>query len=106
MLDTMTRYQEGINDVKMRAAMRFVDLPLVDRMSTQPLTSAGLTIKAGGSTLAKTGSSDFYASVQGILVKIAASTDMPALTGINITATDFNVVCFWVDTAGTVTVGA
>jgi hypothetical protein len=65
-----------------------------------------LVIKAGASALAKTGSSDFYASVTGILVKIAASTDMPALTGINISAGSFNVVCFFVDSAGTVTAAA
>lgn len=43
-----------------------------------------------------------YASVQGVLVKIAAGTNMPALTGINISAGNYNVVCFYVNSAGTV----
>lgn len=77
--------------------------PLADRYSSCALNSAGLAIKAGGSALAKTGSSDFYAVVNGTTVKIAASTDMPALTGIDITAGYFNVVCFFVDAAGTLT---
>lgn len=71
--------------------------------NTQALNSAGLVIKAGGSALAKTGSSDFYAIVGGQLVKIAASTDMPALTGLSISAGKFNVACFFVDASGTVT---
>ena len=70
--------------------------------NTQALTSAGLVIKAGTSTLAKTGSSAFYAIVGGRLVTIAGSTDMPALTGLNITAGSYNVACFFVDAAGTV----
>lgn len=71
--------------------------------NTQALNSAGLVIKAGGGTLAKIGASDFYAIVGGKLVKIAAGTDMPALTGLNISAGKFNVVCFFVDASGTVT---
>lgn len=102
MLDTMTRYLSAVSDVNWRRAVRRVALPLIDRYSTQPLNSAGLVIKAGGSTLAKIGSSDFYASVTGVLVKIAASTDMPALTGMNNTAAYFNVAQFFVDSAGVV----
>jgi hypothetical protein len=106
MLDTMSRYLQGLANVQDSYSLNRVLSPLVDRYSSQPLTSAGLVIKAGASALAKTGSSDFYASVTGILVKIAASTDMPALTGINISAGSFNVVCFFVDSAGTVTAAA
>lgn len=104
MANTMTNWLSGIAEERWRNAVRNVATPLVDRYSSQPLTSAGLTIKTGGSTLAKTGSSDFYASVKGILVKIASGTDMTALTGLTITATKFNVACFFVDSAGTVTV--
>lgn len=103
MLDTVKRYLEAITEVRYRRAVQYVVNPLADRYSSQPLTSAGLLIKAGGSTLAKTGSADFYASVKGVLVKIAASTDMPALTGINVSAGDFNVACFFVDSAGVLT---
>jgi hypothetical protein len=102
----MTRYLSGIKEVPWRGALRAILSPIVDRYSSQPLTSAGLVIHGAGSTLAKTGTTDFYASVQGTLVKIAASTDMPALTGINISAGDFNVVCFFVDIGGNVTAAA
>lgn len=104
MIDTMTRYLASIGDVKWRWNLRKILLPLCDGMSTQALTSAGLVISAGGATTAKTGAADFYALVRGILVKITAATTMPALTGLVITAANFNVACFYVDSAGTVTV--
>src|SRR4051812_45893972 len=106
MLDTTTRYLSGLPNPMEAYNLSRIFSPLVDRYSSQPLNSAGLVIKAGGSALAKTGSSDFYAVANGVLVKIAASTDMPALTGINLTAAFFNVVCFFVDSASTVTVAA
>lgn len=105
MIDTVTRWLEAITPVRQQTAIRSVVNPLADRYSTQPLNSAGLVIKTGGSALAKTGSAAFYASVQGKLVSIAASTDMPALTGLTISATFFNVACFFMDVAGTVTAG-
>lgn len=103
MLDTMTRFLAGIASEKDRRSLRSVFLPLVDRYSSQPLTSAGLVISAGGSTLAKSGASDFYAIANGTLVKIAAGTNMPALVG-SITAASFNVFCFFIDSAAAVTV--
>lgn len=106
MLDTTTHYLEGWKDIRGRRAVRIPLFSLIDRYSSQPLNSAGLVIKAGGSALAKTGASDFYATAQGVLVKIAAATDMPALTGINIGAGLFNVAVFFVDSAGVVTVAA
>lgn len=78
--------------------------PVVGTLNTQALTTAGLVIKAGTSTLAKTGSAAFYALVGGRLLTIAGSTDMPALTGLTITANSFNVACFFVNASGTVSV--
>jgi hypothetical protein len=60
-------------------------------------------IKAGGGVLAKTGAAAFYAVAKGVLVTIAASTDMPSLVGLTITASNFNVACFFVDSASVVT---
>jgi hypothetical protein len=77
--------------------------PLTDRYSSCSLNSAGLVIKAGGSTLAKIGATDYYAVANGVPVKVAASTDMPALTGMVIAANTFNFVAFFVDAAGVVT---
>lgn len=104
MRDTIVRFLQAMSAERERRAVRAVIEPIGDRLSSQPLTSAGLTIKAGGSALAKAGSSDFYASVNGILVKIAASTDMPVLTtAASFAAGSFNVVCFVVDAAGALT---
>lgn len=103
MLDTMTRYLAAFGDVREREALRGFLKPIVDRMSTRPLNAAGLLVSGTGSGVtAKIGSADFYASVTGKLVKIAASTDMPALVG-TITQSSYNVFCFFVDAAGTVT---
>jgi hypothetical protein len=74
---------------------------IYDRLSSQALTSAGLVIKIGGSALAKTGGSTTYLLANGKHISIAASTDMPALTGLNIGAGKFNVAVFMVDEAGT-----
>jgi hypothetical protein len=106
MLDTMTRCLAGVTEVRFRNALRKILRPLVDRYSSQPLTSAGLVISAGAAATAKIGAADFYAVASGVLVKVAAATVLPALTGIVITAAFFNVVCFYVDSAAVVTVAA
>ena len=104
MKNSMTHYLEGVKEYAWKLALRQIMKPVVDRYSSQSLTSAGLVISAGGATTAKTGATDFYAVAQGVLVKVTAATTMPALTGINMTAGSFNVVCFYVSSAGTVTV--
>ena len=102
MTDTMTRYLAGISNLISRRALRSVLLPLVDGTGTQNLVSPGLVIKAGGSALVKTGGSSTYAMVNGTLVKISSATDMAALSG-TVTNAKFNVYCFYVDAAGTLT---
>ena len=106
MLDTIGRYLQGISNTKDGYFFQRILNPLGDRFSSQPLTSAGLVIKAGGGVLAKTGSNAFYAVANGVLVTIAGSTDMPSLAGINISAGAYNVACFFVDSAGATTVFA
>lgn len=69
-------------------------------LSSKSLATAGLVIKAGGSTLVKTGATAYYAIVSGALVTKAAATDMPALVGTVNNAT-FNVFVFTVNKAGT-----
>lgn len=103
MLDTMTRYLTAFADMRHRWAIRKIAEPIVDRMSSQPLSTAGLVISSGGATTAKIGGSDFYAVAGGVPVTIPAATVMPALTGINMSAGQFNVVCFFVDSAAVVT---
>lgn len=60
-------------------------------------------IKTGGSALAKTAASATIANVGGVLVNIAASTDLGALTGIDISAGAFRIVLWATDAAGTTT---
>lgn len=103
MLDTVTRYLSAVNDHISRRHLSFILRPIADRLSTQTLTSGALVIKAGGSTLAKTGAVVLMYVANGVLVKKAAATDMPALVGTVSNAT-FNVFCFFGDSAGTITV--
>lgn len=93
---------QRINNIKDREDSRHLFLVLqgvYERLRTQTLGSAGLAIKTAGSALAKAGSL-VHCSVRGKLVKIAANTDMAALSG-TVTADMFNVYVFSVDTAGT-----
>jgi hypothetical protein len=101
MQDTMARYLSGFRSYRDSWNLRKILQPLCDNLSSQPVTSAGLVIS--GTILAKIGAADFYAVVMGRLVKIAAGTNMPSLVGFNFGAGAFNVACFFVDIAGTVT---
>lgn len=106
MTATLQQWLESVANGKTRFALLEAIGPIADRFSSCAISSAGLVIKAGGSPLAKTGSAVTNLVANGIPVAIAASTDMPALTGINISANNFNIVCFFCDSAGTVTAAA
>jgi hypothetical protein len=101
MLDTITRYLAAVPDGNERVALRIVLTALGDRLSSQSLSSAALAIKAGSSAIVKTGAA-LYAVAQGVLVTKTSATDMAALVG-TVTNTKFNVFCFYVDSAGTLT---
>lgn len=93
---------QRLNQVKDREDSRSLFLILegiYERLRTQTLGSAGLVIKSGTSKLVKAGSA-VYCAVKGKLVKIAANTDMAALSG-TVTNAKFNIFVFTVDTAGT-----
>lgn len=100
--DTMRRWAAAIKDSTNQYNLIRLFYPLFDRQSSRALNSAGLVIHGGGSTKAKTGASDFYAWASGTLVKIAASTDMPALVG-TVAHGTFNLFSFFIDNGGTVT---
>lgn len=102
MIDTIARWLASVESERNRAFLGAILNPIGDRYSTQSLTSAGLVIKTGGSAIVKTGSADYYAFVNGKLVKKAAATDMAALSGTVVNAT-FNVYAFFIDGAGTLT---
>ena len=103
MISTVTQQIATMGSGLDKEALRPLLSALADRMSSQATSTAGLVIKAGGGVLAKTGAAAFAGVANGVPVAIAAATDMPSLTGINITATKFNVVCFFIDSASVVT---
>lgn len=102
MTDNMTRWLEPITNSAWQWALRKLFLPIFDRQTSRPLNSAGLVIHGAGGTVPKTGASDQYLLANGVLQKITAATDMPALSGTVVNAT-FNVFCFFIDSAGTTT---
>lgn len=99
--DTLTRWMEGITQYSWGYALRTMFEPVFDRMSSVGLTVSTPVISAGGNAAAKMGAADSYFVVNGILVKIAASTALPALTGANAIQNGFIIVCFFVDQGGT-----
>ena len=103
MTATIRQWLEGV-PIGSRGTFALLEIlgSIGDRFSSCAVSSAGLVIKTGGSALAKTGSAVTNLVANGIPVAIAASTDMPALSG-SITATYFNVFCFFVDSAGNLT---
>lgn len=101
MNDTVSRFLEAVPTQRLRLCLQAIFNPIVDRFSTQCLSSAGLVIKAGGGVLAKAGSATHY-MVVGKLGKLTANTDMAALSG-TVTNAKFNVFAFFVDAAGALT---
>ena len=91
---------QNVRDRIVRSALYAVIKPMKERYRSCAHSSAGLVIKAGGSALAKTGASVFHYQAKGKNGSIAASTDMPALSG-TVTNAKFNVFVFTVDDAGT-----
>jgi hypothetical protein len=102
MIDTITRFLSGVQIGLDKEALRPILNALGDRMSSQTLGSAALVIKAGVSTLAKTGASATSAIAGGTLRSIAAATDMGVLAGTT-SINKFNVYAFFIDAAGTLT---
>jgi hypothetical protein len=100
--DTLYRHISNARDGTMQIILRAVTRPLFDRQSSLMVSSAGLVIKGAGNTLAKTGAAASKYFADGVYGSIAAATDMPALVG-TVTNTKFNVFCFFVDRAGTIT---
>jgi len=98
----MTRYLSSVDSPSDQVPLRALFLPIVDRMSCQVHSTAGLVISGAAAATAKIGAADCQYIVQGYSRVITAATVMPALVG-TITAASFNVFCFFADSAGTVT---
>jgi len=102
MQNTLTQYLAGIKDGAERENLRSVLKPLFDRYSSQMLSNSTLVIGSVSKTVPKTGAAISYGIVRGVPVEIAAGTAMPALSGTVAEAT-YNVYCFFIDSASTVT---
>ena len=102
MTDTIRQWLSGMAVFKDQWSLLNIFGPIGDRYSSQSHTSAGLAISSGGAATAKTGSTAWVGTANGIPVSVAASTTMPALSG-SITATYFNVFCFFIDSASVAT---
>lgn len=103
MRNTIQQYLSTVQASSDRQAMATLFEVIASRLNSVATATAGLVIKAGASAQAKTGATAFRGTVGGRAVTIAAGVDMPALTGLVITANKFNVACFFIDKAGTVT---
>lgn len=102
MIQILRNQLAQIADTAARYALLNILAPLLNRLRSCTLSTAGLVIKAGSSALAKTGPAVTHYIAEGVKGRIAGSTDMPALVG-TVTNAAFNVFVFYVDRAGTVT---
>ena len=99
---TISQYLAGMANESARFSLTPILRAIGDRMSSQATSTAGLVISST-TTKAKIGATELAGIANGIPVAIAAGTDMPALVG-SITAGSYNVFCFFIDSASTVTV--
>jgi hypothetical protein len=101
MNDTMTRYVLNLDSPDDRTTLYPLFQTIADMASCQSMERAAIAASVGATTC-KIGAVDWYGIAQGKLQKIAAATVLPALVG-TISQNKFNVYCFYVDAAGTVT---
>lgn len=102
MFDNLSQRLLAITDKSLAYNLRLLLEPLFSRTRSCMLSTAGLVIKAVGSTLAKTGAITVHYIADGVKGRILSATDMPALTGLNIATGKWNIIVFTVDKAGTV----
>lgn len=103
MQNTVQQYLAGLASKSDASSLRPLLRAIADRLSSQIFNTGGLAIKVGGSALAKTVNTVKYVA-NGVYVSLAAA-DMPALTGLNISAGKYNVAVFYGDSAGATSVG-
>ena len=101
MQETITRWVGAMGSVNDENALRPVLLAIGDRLSTQLLVSGALAI--GTATTTAKIASTIYATAGGVLVS-KTTADLAALSG-SVTNAKFNVYCWYIDAAGTVTSG-
>lgn len=99
MKESVRMWVNPIRDNPTREAVDALIGYLADRLNSVSLSNAGLVIKAGSSALVKNGTA-WYGLAEGKLVKVAANTDMAALSG-TVTNAKFNVFAHFITSAGT-----
>lgn len=105
MYGTVKQFLNTIGPMTEKLALIPLLSAIADRLSSQATSTAGLVIFGAASALAKTGATAFTGVANGVPVTIAASTTMPALTGINTTAAGrYVIAAFFIDAGGVVTV--
>ena len=95
MAKTITTSVGGLSDAGVRAALLKLQSASIDFL----LSTGGLAIKAGGGVLVKAATL-CKAFINGVLLSIAANTDMAALAG-TVTNAKFNVFVFSTKSDGT-----
>ena len=91
----------SIVDPAISYALYLMFKPMTERYRTLCLAAPAMAIKAGGSALAKTGTTVTHYMVKGQSGQIAASTDLPAFSG-TVTNAKFNVFVYTVNSAATI----
>lgn|SRR6185437_6953836 len=100
---TITQYLDGMPNEGSRRAVAASLKEIGDTVSSQSLQSAALRISGGSASPTVQTNATYYGVAMGKLQKIASGTAMPALPGTVVNGT-FNVFCFYVNFAGTVSV--
>lgn len=80
-LANLTRWLGAFSQYQWNFHFRKIIYPIYDRMTSVPLTSAGMVITGAGTATAKTGANATLVLVNGVLVSIPAATAIPALAG-------------------------
>lgn len=101
MVETLSRLLNALSIRRDVNIHRLVLAPTIDLLSCQSFISATIVPSVGAVTT-KVGAVDWYGVANGVLVKVAAATVLPALVG-TILINTFNVYAFYVDSAGVVT---
>lgn len=103
MQGTISQHLEGLAGESQRKAVRVPLEAIGARLASAATVSAVLAISDTGTGITAMNTEIFYGVADGVHVTLADETDMPALTGIDITAGSFRIVCFFIDKASTVT---
>jgi hypothetical protein len=99
-MNILKKYAQDISDAFARNA--FVRGIFVSIFGSQVVAPVTLAINGAGATFAKTTTASFVL-VNGVLVKIASGTAMPALTGVSIPNGSKQVIGFVTDVNGNLT---